>query len=180
MPPRYDDTTDPLAFLLAYEEAVLKAEGDGRVMANWLPMALAGVPRMWLLHLPVSSVGSWEELRGLFLAQHAAPAPPVIVPLLGGSQAPPTRRHVKPFVCQVGAAQTRRPAPPGWASPKADLTFSLDDHPANTACSGALPMLCTPTICQVAITRTLVDGGVGLNVLSIEAFNFLHVPLERL
>ena len=41
-------------------------------------------------------------------------------------------------------------------------------------------MLCTPTICQVAVTRTLIDCGAGLNVLSIEAFSLLHVPLERL
>ena len=34
MPPRYDGGADPLAFLLAYEEAVLKAGGDDRVMAN--------------------------------------------------------------------------------------------------------------------------------------------------
>ena len=41
-------------------------------------------------------------------------------------------------------------------------------------------MLCTPTLCQVAVTRTLIDGGAGLNVLSVEAFSLLHVPLERL
>ena len=43
-----------------------------------------------------------------------------------------------------------------------------------------LPMLCTPTICNVAITKTLIDGGAGLNLLSVEAFSLLHVPLERL
>ena len=67
MPPHYNGATDPLAFLPGYEEAVLKAGGDDPVMANWLPMALVSVPRMWLLHLPASSVDSWEELRGLFL-----------------------------------------------------------------------------------------------------------------
>ena len=41
-------------------------------------------------------------------------------------------------------------------------------------------MLCTPTICQVAVTKTLIDGGAGLNMLSVEAFSLLHVPLERL
>ena len=41
-------------------------------------------------------------------------------------------------------------------------------------------MLCTPTICQVAVTRTLIDGGAGLNMLSVEAFNLLCIPLERL
>ena len=41
-------------------------------------------------------------------------------------------------------------------------------------------MLCTPTICNVAVTKTLIDGGAGLNLLSVEAFSLLHVPLERL
>ncbi len=41
-------------------------------------------------------------------------------------------------------------------------------------------MLCTPTICQVAVTRTLIDGGAGLSMLSVEAFNLLCIPLERL
>ena len=34
MPPCYNDAADPLAFLLAYKEAVLKAGGNDKVMAN--------------------------------------------------------------------------------------------------------------------------------------------------
>ena len=52
MPPRYDGAADPTAFLLAYEEAVLKARGDDKVMANWLPLALTGTPCPWLLNIP--------------------------------------------------------------------------------------------------------------------------------
>ena len=104
MPLRYNGMADPLAFLLAYEEAVLEAGGDDRIMANWFPMALIGVPRMWLLHLPMASVASWGDLRGLFLAQYAAPAPPVVAALLGGLQAPPSGRHIKSFIRQIGAA----------------------------------------------------------------------------
>ena len=37
-------------------------------------------------------------------------------------------------------------------------------------------MLCTPTICNVAVTKTLFDGGSGLNMLSAETFGLLHVP----
>ena len=59
MPPLYDGAADPLAFLLAYEEAVLEAGGDDKVMANWLPMALTGAPRDWLFNLPGSTVASW-------------------------------------------------------------------------------------------------------------------------
>ena len=41
-------------------------------------------------------------------------------------------------------------------------------------------MLCSPIISNVLVTKTLIDGGAGLNWLSIEAFSLLHVPLERL
>ena len=136
---------DPSAFLLAYEEVVLEAGGDNKVMANWLPMALAREPHAWLLNLPGSTVASWEELHGLFTARYAAPAHHAVAALLGGSQAPPSVRHIKPFLRQIDAASKRSGAPPGWAAPKADLTFSSEDHPVTTAGAGRLPMLCTPT-----------------------------------
>ena len=124
MPPRYDGVADPSAFLLAYEEAVLKAGGDDKVMSIWLLMAFTGAPHAWLLNLPGSTVASWEELRGLFAACFAASAPLTVAALLGGSQAPPSGRHTKPFFRQTGAASARKGAPPGWAAPKADLTFA--------------------------------------------------------
>ena len=34
MPPRYDGAADLTPFLLAYEEAVLEAGGDDKIMAN--------------------------------------------------------------------------------------------------------------------------------------------------
>ena len=37
-----------------------------------------------------------------------------------------------------------------------------------------------PTIFHVSITKTLIDGGAGLNVRFVEAFSLLHVPLEQL
>ena len=149
-------------------------------MANWLPMALAGEPRAWLLNLPGSTVASWGELRDLFTARYAVLAHHAVAALLGGSQAPPSDRHIKPFLRQIGAASKCSGAPPGWAAPEADLTFSSEDHPVTTPGSGMLPMLCTPTICNVDVTKTLIDGGAGLNLLSVEAFSLLHVPLERL
>ena len=118
MSPRYDGAADPSAVLLAYEEAVLEAGGDDMVMANWLPMALTGVPRMWLLHLPAASVASWEELCNLFLTHHAALAPPVVAALLGGSQAPPSGHHIKSFVRQIGAGLTRHGASLGRWHPR--------------------------------------------------------------
>ena len=41
-------------------------------------------------------------------------------------------------------------------------------------------MVCTPTINNVAVTKTLIDGGAGLNVISVEIFAKLQVPYESL
>ena len=138
MPLRYDDAADPAPFLQAYEEAVLDAGGDGKIMANSFPMALAGVPRAWLLNLPGSSVASREELCSLFIARFRGPAPPVVAALLGGSQAPPSDRHTKSFFRQISVVSTRQGAPSGWAAPKADLTFDSGitrSPPSVRACS---------------------------------------------
>ena len=117
-------------------------------MANWFPMALAGEPRAWLLNLPGSMVASWGELRYLFAARYTVPVNHAVVALLGGSQAPPSDRHVKLFLHQIGANSKRSGAPPGWAAPEADLTFGSEDHPGSTAGSGMLPMLCMLEICR--------------------------------
>ena len=79
---------------------------------------------MWLLHLPAASVASWEELRSLFLAHYAVPAPPVVAALFGGSQAPPTSYHAKPFIRRVSATSTRQGAPLDRAAPETGLSFS--------------------------------------------------------
>ena len=41
-------------------------------------------------------------------------------------------------------------------------------------------MLCSLVISNVQVTRTFIDGGVGLNVLSVETFNNLQVPYNQL
>ena len=41
-------------------------------------------------------------------------------------------------------------------------------------------MLCSPIISNVVVTKTLIDGGAGLNFLSVETFNNLQVPYNQL
>jgi hypothetical protein len=46
------------------------------------------------------------------------------------------------------------------------ITFDWNDHLDNTAGVGILPMVVTPTICNLGEGKVLVDGGAGLNLLS--------------
>ena len=41
-------------------------------------------------------------------------------------------------------------------------------------------MLCSPVIKNVQVTKTLIDGSEGLNVLSVDTFDNLQVPYEQL
>ena len=76
-------------------------------------MALIGAPRAWLLNLSTSSVASWEEIHDLFLAHYVAPVPLAVAALLGGSQAPPSDRHIKQFYQREGNTQAGSGAPQG-------------------------------------------------------------------
>ena len=60
------------------------------------------------------------------------------------------------------------------------LDFDISDHPETTGFVGAIPLICTRTISGAAVSKTLIDGGAGLNVISIETFEKLRIPRERL
>jgi hypothetical protein len=65
-----------------------------------------------------------------------------------------------------------------WSTSK--IGFDEEDHPTSTKAVGTIPLLCTPTINNIAVNRTLIDGGAGLNIISIEVFEKMQVPYHRL
>ncbi|XP_073360364.1 uncharacterized protein [Aegilops tauschii subsp. strangulata] len=69
---------------------------------------------------------------------------------------------------------------PSRRTPTVVITFDSRDHPESATAAGTLPMLCTPTISNGLVTKTLIDGGAGLNVLSVESFETLQVPDDQL
>jgi hypothetical protein len=65
-----------------------------------------------------------------------------------------------------------------WSTSK--ISFDEEDHPTSTKGVGTIPLLCTPTINNIAINRTLIDGGAGLNIISVKVFKKMQVPYHRL
>jgi hypothetical protein len=49
---RYDGSSNPEEFIQVYQTVTEAAGGDDRVKANFLPTALSGVARSWLINLP--------------------------------------------------------------------------------------------------------------------------------
>src|SRR3954470_18534372 len=106
--------------------------------------------------------------------------PRAIACILGGAQAPAFQCIFKQFAYEVNAVLPKLEAtrPLRWSA--CAITFSSADQLKCAATAGVLPMLCSPVISNVLVTRTLIDGGAGLNVLSVETFNNLQVPYDQL
>jgi hypothetical protein len=65
-----------------------------------------------------------------------------------------------------------------WSTNK--IGFDEEDHPVSTKAVGIIPLLCMPTINNIAVNCTLIDGGAGLNIISVEVFEKMQVPYHRL
>jgi hypothetical protein len=50
------------------------------------------------------------------------------------------------------------------------ITFDASGRPVSMKTVGHVPLVCMPTINNIGVTKMLLDGGAGLNVLSIEIF----------
>jgi hypothetical protein len=90
-----------------------------------------------------------------------------------------SNRHFKQLSREIAAAQ---PSASNrlmkWSTSK--IGFDEEDHPTSTKGVGTIPLLCMPTINNIAVNHTLIDGGAGLNIISIEVFKKMLVPYHRL
>ena len=97
---------------------------------------------------------------------------------LGGAQAPASQLIFKQFALEVNAALPKLEAtrPLRWS--QYAITFDSADQLKCVATAGTLPMMCSLVISNVQVTKTLIDCGAGLNVLSADTFDSLQVPYE--
>jgi hypothetical protein len=65
-----------------------------------------------------------------------------------------------------------------WSTIK--IGFDEEDHPISTKAVGTISLLCTPTINNITVNHTLIDGGAGHNIISIEVFEKMQEPYHRL
>jgi hypothetical protein len=75
-----------------------------------------------------------------------------------------SNRHFKQLSREIAAAQPNVNSHRlKWSTNKID--FDEEDHPISTKAMGTIPLLCMPTINNIAVNRTLIDGGAGLNII---------------
>ena len=60
------------------------------------------------------------------------------------------------------------------------IIFDEEDHPGRSTVVGCLPLLLSPIIRNLKVTKILVDGGAGLNLISPTVINKLQKGEEEL
>ena len=55
-----------------------------------------------------------------------------------------------------------------------------DNHPSHITRPGCYPLVVDPIICKKHLTKVLMDGGSGLNILYIDTLIAMRVPWSKL
>ena len=78
--------------------------------------------------------------------------------ILGGAQASSSNRHFKQLAREIATALPGVEAswPLKWS--QYPIVFDSSDHPKSTLTVGTIPLVCTPTINNIAVSKTLIDG----------------------
>jgi hypothetical protein len=62
---KYNGSSNPKEVIQVYQTVIKAARGDNWVKANYLPTALSGVTRSWLINLPEGSIYTWDQLYAM-------------------------------------------------------------------------------------------------------------------
>jgi hypothetical protein len=60
------------------------------------------------------------------------------------------------------------------------ITFDAADHPDHRSGVGTLPLVVSIVIRNVRVTKMLVDGGTGLNLISVKLMEKLKISQKEL
>ena len=84
----------------------------------------------------------------------------------GGASLHTSHRQLKQWAREVTAAEPSFDAqkPLNWS--RMPIIFNTEDYPDRTTAAGCLPLLVSPMIRNLKVTKMLVDGGAGLNLIS--------------
>ena len=60
------------------------------------------------------------------------------------------------------------------------ITFDQRDHPSHIARPGCYPLIIDPIVRKKRLTKVLMDGGSGLNILYVDTLNAMCIPRSEL
>ena len=60
------------------------------------------------------------------------------------------------------------------------ITFDQRDHPSHIARLGHYPLIVDPIVRKKCLTKVLMDGGSGLNILYVNTLDAIRIPPSEL
>src|SRR3989337_3936994 len=94
----------------------------------------------------------------------------------GGASLHSSHHQLKQWAREINATEPSVGArkPLKWSS--TPIIFYIEDHPDRPTAVGCLPLLVSPTIRNLKVTKMLVDGGAGLNLISPKSITRGKIP----
>ena len=75
---------------------------------------------------------------------------------------------------EASVAEMTVPSFLSWS--ESPITFDQRDHPAHIARPGRYPLVINPIVRKKHLTKVLMDGGSGLNILYIDTLDAMCIP----
>ena len=100
------------------------------------------------------------------------PDPEESIMIFGGSDTICSKRQHKVRYKEACAAETAIPSFLSWS--ESSITFHQRDHPSHVARLGHYPLIVDPIIRKKHLTKVLMDGGSGLNILYVDTLNAMR------
>ena len=98
--------------------------------------------------------------------------------IFGGSDAIYSKRQHKVRYRDACVAETAILSFLSWL--ESPITFDQSDHPSHVARPGRNPLVIDPIIRKKRLTKVLMDGANGLNILYIDILDAMRIPRSEL
>ena len=102
------------------------------------------------------------------------PKPEECIMIFGGSDAIWSKCQHKVRYRDACTAETAVPSFLSWS--ESPITFDERDHPSYVARLGRYPLVVDPIVRKKRLTKVLIDGGNGLNILYVDTLNAMRIP----
>ena len=101
------------------------------------------------------------------------PKPKECIKIFGGSDAICSKRQHKLCYREACAAETAVASFLSWS--ESPITFDQTDHPFHIARPRHYPLVIDPIVHKKRLTKVLMDGGSGLNILYVDTLDAMRI-----
>ena len=102
------------------------------------------------------------------------PNPKECIMIFGGSDAIYSKRQHKVSYREACVVEMAVPTFLHWS--KSLITFDQRDHPSHVARPGRYLLVVDPIVHNKRLTKVLMDGGSGLNILYVDTLDAIRIP----